>query len=140
MATAKQEPVMQHSSSSHIINVQISCSHDDSSLYRGNSQDPIDDPDDELSREQGVQLTRPENSASNPFDELTGENESSDLRFSDNSRPTECNPTILRTLRRMRIQRSGLEESAGSVESAPQQSESMQLHHQTHELQDDPYE
>ena len=63
----------------------------------------MDDLDDELSREQGVQFAKPENSASNPFDEITGENEDSDLRFSDNSRPTECNPTILRTLRRMRI-------------------------------------
>lgn len=37
--------------------------------------------------------------------------EDSDLHFSENSRPTECNATTLRTLRRMRIQRSEPAES-----------------------------
>lgn len=54
-------------------------------------------------------------------EELTLLNEEdSDLRFSENSKPTECNPTTLRTLRRMRIQRSEHAESLPSLASSPE--------------------
>ena len=129
-----------HQSPSHIINVQISGTHEDSSFCRGQSIGGLrEDTGDDLSRDREaitISGIKPSNQ-SLPFDQVTvqGTNEDSDLRFSDDvSRPTECNPTILRTLKRMRIQRSEHEADSvvESVESGegPAVGQSQMLVHQ----------